>query len=136
MMQIKYRIIEIHPSEHQIVVRFYTDDLTEKMLATEVASDGTVLRCRTDLALDIPVPLQLGEYLHNFIARAAPVDFFDKRACIADPNIDTSMADALPLLNKEFVCEKEPSRLNPQRTQTMGTVLRKRPGNRIGVVEV
>jgi hypothetical protein len=55
-MNIKYKIVEVWPNDLVFVVRYYTDLITEEMLAVDDnrKPDGTPVRCRTDISLDIP----------------------------------------------------------------------------------
>lgn len=115
-MNIKYKIISVDPSEHTMVVRFYTDLLTEEKLASirnsdgspaEVDENGNILRCRTDMNIAIwQVPAPTGEELHQYILEHAPVAWFELQEKIANPNIDTSMAELLSKVGQEVVYEK------------------------------
>lgn len=100
-MAIKYRIVEMNPDEHQIVVRYYSDELPESSLASQVDADGNMTRCRTDYALTLPVPMPEGVALERMIANACPRQFFEIKAAVLDQNIDTSMSAIAPLLNVE-----------------------------------
>lgn len=102
-MQIKYRIIEVHPDEQQIVVRFYTAAMPEESLASQVDGEGKVLRCRTDVAISLPLPTPTGADLDALIMRACPAQFFRTKEAVADPATDTSLAAILPLVNVETV---------------------------------
>ena len=97
----KYKIIEINSDDHSIVVRFYTNKVTEADLAVQVDDKGNVLRCRTDFNIDLPVPPPTGPVLEKLILRYAPRDWLNKREAIADPMVDTSLAHLLPLLGVE-----------------------------------
>lgn len=97
---IKYKIVEVNPQEHSIVVRYYTDKITEQMLAVDVL-DGVIRRCRTDYSLDLPVPTPTGKVLHDFIAMRAPRDWLFAQEDVLDPAVDTSLSSILPLLNVE-----------------------------------
>ena len=44
---IKYKIVEVNEAEHSLVVRYYTDKITEESLAVDIL-DGVIRRCRTD----------------------------------------------------------------------------------------
>ena len=101
-MKVKYKIIEVYPDEHQIVVRYYTDLLTPEKLALECDENGQPLRCRTDFALTLPYPAPEGEALHKFIMSAAPVAWLAARQMVEDPSVDTSLAHITPLLGQEF----------------------------------
>lgn len=102
-MHIKMRIIEVHPEEHSIVVRYYSDKLTEEMLLVRNVDggisrreDGTPLRCRTDANLSIwQVPAPTGQALLDYIFRNSPPShaWFELQEKIADPAIDTSLAN-------------------------------------------
>ena len=69
---IKYKIIEVNPAGHSIVVRYYTNVVTEAFLATHVGSVGEILRGRTDYNLDLPVPTPNAADLDRIIMNAAP----------------------------------------------------------------
>lgn len=97
----KYKIIEINSDDHSIVVRFYTDKVTEADLAVQSDEKGAVLRARTDFNIDLPVPPPAGVALERLILRYAPMQWLDKREAIADPMVDTSLAFLLPLLGVE-----------------------------------
>lgn len=96
-MDIHYKIIEVNPNEHSIVVRYFTDTLTEEKLTTDPDNkyrldDGSPLRCRTDYFINLPVPAPTGEELEQFIMARAPVQWFDIHDKIIDPNVDTSLS--------------------------------------------
>lgn len=99
-MIIKYKIIELHPEQHSIVVRFYSDDITEEMLATQT-SQGKILRCRTDYNIDLPIPAPEGFELEKFIFSRAPTDWLELQVKVLDPNVDTSLSTLVPLIDKE-----------------------------------
>lgn len=105
---IKYKIVEIDETQHSIVVRYYTDKITEEMLAVDIL-DGVIRRCRTDYSLDLPVPAPTGTELHNFIALRAPKDWLFAQEDIINPDIDTSLTKLIPLLNVEVSIEQDPN---------------------------
>ena len=74
-MNIHYKIVELWPDDHLMVARYWTDVLTEEMLAGDANrnSDGTPVRCRTDVAINIPIPVPTGKELDVFIKRNAPL---------------------------------------------------------------
>lgn len=75
-MNIKYRVIEVHEKEHSFVVRYYTDLLTEDMLAIQKDGDGNVLRCRSDYSLTIFDPEATVEEIEKQIQMSAPAAWF------------------------------------------------------------
>lgn len=96
-MNIHYKIIELHPDVHSIIVRYYTDIVTEEHLATDKnvgaprRGDGTPARCLTDYNFNLPVPAPSEEELHKMLQAAAPVEYFKLQEKILDPDIDTSL---------------------------------------------
>lgn len=117
--QVKYRILEIDPTQHSIVVRFYTDKISEKDLATsyitdpngnlilETRSDGSPTRCQTDYNINIwQTPAPTEEDLKKIISSSAPYDWFNLKHSILDPTVDTSLSNVVALLDKEFVAIK------------------------------
>lgn len=89
-MQIKYKIIKTIPEEHQILVRFYSDECPESKLVSAWEADGVTPRSyRTDYLITLPVPVP--NDLEAFILRHCPVFWFDLQAKIADPATDTSL---------------------------------------------
>ena len=97
---IKYKIVEVDTNQHSIVVRFYTDKITEDLLATDVL-DGVIRRCRTDYSIDLPIPAPVGAALSDFILARAPKDWLENQEKIADPTVDTSMTDLASLIGVE-----------------------------------
>lgn len=109
-MNIKYKILSVDPNEHSMVVRFYTDTLTEEMLATYKNADGSAVReedgsiknCRTDYNINVwQVPAPTGADLESFIMSHAPVYWFDLQEKIHNPEIDTSMDAISSLVGEE-----------------------------------
>jgi hypothetical protein len=99
-IMIKYKIIETNTAEHSIVVRYYTDIITEAMLATDVV-DNVIRRCRTDYSFDLPVPAPTGTALHDFIVARAPTAWLQTQEDVLNPAIDTSLAAIIPLVGVE-----------------------------------
>ena len=99
-MNLKYKIIEIDEAQHSIVVRFYTDIVTETILATDIL-DGIIRRCRTDYSFDLPVPAPTGAALNDFINARAPIDWLKTQEDILNPNVDTSLSAVAALIGVE-----------------------------------
>lgn len=102
-MDIKYKIIELWPKDHLIVVRYYSEEFTELelMSSPQLKEDGTPVRCRTDVSISIPIPEPSKDELRNIIMRNCPLKFFETQKKIKDPLIDTTM----PLCNELFEIE-------------------------------
>jgi hypothetical protein len=109
-MNLKIKILSVDEAEQSVVARFYTDKITEQMLATQVDASGNVLRCRTDMNItfgDIanrPKGIAIDAYL---IKRFAPWQFLDMKERVADPAVNTSLADLIPLIGRERSTEVE-----------------------------
>jgi len=100
-MNIYYKIVEVWPQDHLIVVRYFTDTITENELASAPGTkpDGTPVRCRTDVSLSIPIPEPTEEELKKIILFNCPVEFFKTQEKLKDPEIDTSMSTYQAQLN-------------------------------------
>lgn len=102
-MHLKYKIVEVWPNDHTIVVRYYSDTLPESelMSAPGLREDGTPIRCRTDVSLSIPVPEPSEEELKKIILFNCPIGFFETQEKIKDPTVNTAMSVSTSLLNVE-----------------------------------
>ena len=116
-MNIHYRIIKVDPEAHGIVIRYFTDKVTEMDLANLYNEDGSVklnadgypVSTRTDVLMsiyDTPAPNQ--EELEKRIMINAPVDWLQLQEDIKDPNVDTKMTDARNLVgdSKSFTTDE------------------------------
>lgn len=101
-MNIHYRIVKVDPAAHGIVIRYFTDNVTEIDLANSFNEDGSVklnadgypLSTRTDILMsiyDTPAPSQ--EELEKRIMLSAPVDWLKLQEDIANPNVDTKLKE-------------------------------------------
>lgn len=107
-MNIHYKIVEVWPSDHLIVARFWTDIITEEMLNSNPSGeqrkeDGTPTRCRSDVAISIPIPAPEEKELKELILKNAPIDFLKTLESIQNPSIDTSMSSILALKDQTFM---------------------------------
>ena len=107
-MNVHYKIVEVWPQDHLIVARYWTDNISEDFLNSHPDNqnrmeNGSPLRCRTDVAISLPVPTPQGQELDNIILKNAPVDFLKTLESVKDPSVDTSMASILELKDKTFV---------------------------------
>jgi len=100
-MNIHYKIVELWPDDHLMVARYWTDVLTEEMLAGDAnrKEDGTPVRCRTDVAINIPIPVPSGEELDVFIKRNAPLGWLKMMEDVKNPDVDTDANHISSLLN-------------------------------------
>jgi hypothetical protein len=106
-MNLHYKIVEVWPSDHLIVVRYWTDDLSENFLASDLNRnpDGTPVRCRSDVSMTLPVPAPTGKELEDMIVRNAPIDWLKTLEKVKAPDIDTTMSEILKLKNNEIVVD-------------------------------
>jgi phosphoribosylformylglycinamidine (FGAM) synthase PurS component len=111
-MEVKFKIIDVDSSQHSMIVRYYTNLLTEDSLATSYNPDGTIARrsdgspqrCQTDYNFNIwqTDPPITEEQIKKIANDGAPYDWFKLRHDILDPQIDTSLNVVSNLLNTEF----------------------------------
>lgn len=118
-MNLHYKIVEVWPSDHLIVARYWTDVLSEEFLASDSnrKEDGTPVRCRSDVSLTLPIPTPTGKELEELIIRQAPLDWLKTLEKVQAPDIDTSMADILKLKGAQFTTDVSKI-LNPFDTLT------------------
>lgn len=75
-MNINYKIIEVYEDNRVMVVRYFTDVVTEQDLDVDpnTTGNGTPKRCKSDVSLSIPLPEPTEEELHKIILRNAPIN--------------------------------------------------------------
>jgi len=106
MSNIHYKIVDKFPDEHQILVRYYSDDLPESSLVSEWAKDGiTPSRYRTDYLITLPVPTPTGSDLEKIILQNCPIWWFEVKKNILDESKDTSL-DSI-ILNRVSTLSKD-----------------------------
>jgi len=93
-MNIHYKIVEVWPNDHLIVVRYWTDLLSEEFLASDSnrKEDGTPVRCRSDVSLTLPVPAPTGDALEKLILANIPMVWLQTLENVQDPNVNTDMS--------------------------------------------
>jgi hypothetical protein len=113
-MNIHYKIVEVWPNDHLIVVRYWTDLLSEEFLASDSnrKEDGSPVRCRSDSSLTLPVPTPTGKELEELIVRNAPLEWLKTLEKVQTPEVDTSMSDILKLKDTQFTADVSKT-LNP-----------------------
>lgn len=122
-MTVKFRILNKDLDQHSVVVRYYTDYLTEDDLATsftidpngnkiiEKGPDGKPLRCQTDYNINIwnVQATQSGADSNNiieYLVRSAPFDWFDLRQSVMNVEVDTNMSAIDSLMGIEYLADK------------------------------
>ena len=100
-MKLKYKILKIDEKEHSLLVRYYTDIITEDFLANAFdetgkiikESDGSPKLCRTDTHFNIwETPSPSLEELEKTIISSAPLEWLKLQEKIKNPEIDTSLS--------------------------------------------
>lgn len=108
-MNIHYRILKVDPAAHGMVVRYFTDIVTEMDLANSfddngsirTNSDGYPLSTRTDVLLSIyDTPTPTREEIEKRIMLNAPVDWLKLQEDIKNPDVDTKMSDIRDLVGE------------------------------------
>lgn len=100
-MNLKFKIVRLDLAQHAMVVRYYTDLLTEDMLCTYRAPSGEIVTCATDYNFNLPIPAPSGQELLDFIEQRAPVDWLATKEAVLDPQTDTSMSALQTLVGQE-----------------------------------
>ena len=99
-MNIQYRIVKVDPESHGVVIRYFTDKLTETDLASSFNEDGSVklnadgypVSTRTDVMMSIyDTPTPSSEEVEKRIMMNAPVDWLKIQEDIKNPDVDTKM---------------------------------------------
>jgi|TARA_R110000824_G_scaffold8157_2_gene36971 hypothetical protein len=100
-MDIKYKIIKVTPADHGIVVRFYSDTVSEEDLAIRdpatgeitLDADGNIESCRTDFSITLwATPTLTGEALEEKIWSHAPTQWLELLGKVSDASVDTSLS--------------------------------------------
>lgn len=96
-MNLHYKIVEVWPQDHLVVVRFWTDVLSEEFLASNDIrkEDGTPERCRSDVSITLPIPTPSGKELEDLLISYAPLEWLKTLEKVHAPDIDTSMEEIL-----------------------------------------
>ena len=86
-MQIKYKIIAVYPETRTIVVRYYTDTVSEEDLVLYKDPDGKIISCKTDVSISIPTPTPEGSNLEALLVKYFPASKFEviEGTVIVDP---------------------------------------------------
>lgn len=119
-MEIKFKILEIDNNQHSIVVRYFTDYFTEDNLASSFTTDqsgqpvidrrpdGSPIRCQTDYNINIwkAVPTPTEKDIIAAAQQGAPYDWFNLKYDVINPNVDTTLSNAIPLIGNVFTCTK------------------------------
>lgn len=99
-MEVFYRILSIDENESSIVVRYWTDQLSEKELSVDPNEENDQpTTCRTDYNLNIKADMSEAE-LHDFIVSCAPTNWFALKHDVKDPEVDTSFNQVKPLVGQ------------------------------------
>lgn len=96
-MNLHYKIVEVWPQDHLVVIRYWTDALSEEFLASNDIrkEDGTPERCRSDVSVTLPIPLPTGKELEDLLISYAPLEWLKTLEKVQAPEIDTSMEEVL-----------------------------------------
>jgi hypothetical protein len=109
-MNLHYRIVKVDPASHGVLIRYWTDIVTEMDLAgprnpdgtPQLNADGYPLATQTDVFMSLyDTPTPSPEELDARIKMQAPVDWLRLQENIKDNNVDTSMDNIRPLTGEE-----------------------------------
>jgi hypothetical protein len=106
-MNIHYKVIEVWPNDHQIVVRYTTDLVSEEDVVLQRDENENIVRCSTDVPITLPIPTPAGEALEKLIMNNAPVNFLKIKESIIDPEIETGDLSSLLNVSNTKVLEED-----------------------------
>lgn len=89
-MKLFWQIREKHPDQHSIVVRYFSDEISENDLSVDgnVDEKGKPIRCRTDFNITLPVnPPPTRESIQALIEAHAPYSFFQTLSAVRNNKI-------------------------------------------------
>jgi hypothetical protein len=102
-MILKFKIVSVDENEGSIVVRYYTDSMTEDDLANSFdeygeiirSEDGSPVRCRTDVNISLfdlnKTQNPSVDDIKNIILRIAPLEWFQLQEKMNDPEAKTNL---------------------------------------------
>lgn len=118
-MKINYRILEVEEENHSITVRYFTDILTEELLASVFNDDGSIridangrpIRCSTDYSITIYEDLCPSEdIIIGKIMDSAPTQFLYIKEQNYVNNTSTNLSNVYSLLNVTKAFEQDVNR--------------------------
>jgi len=121
-MEIKYRILSVDKNEHSLIIRYYTDILTEEILTSYFGDDGKPViddsgkpvRCRTDYNLSLWKTVYTEEELHDYIKQCAPAAWFKVLHFVKEINEPITHLNYIDsIIGKEHVFEPEVVSVKP-----------------------
>jgi hypothetical protein len=141
-MNLKLKIVRADTAEHSVLIRSFTDKVTEAMLAQrnpvtgdiDKMADGSPVATRTDLFVNLPVPMPTGDALNKWLldnhgnhCRA----WLGLQEKIADPGIDTAMAGIEAHVGRALDAP-EPKIVSPDASAPLELRARREAGRQIG----
>jgi hypothetical protein len=125
-MNIHYKVIEVWPNDHQIVVRYTTDLVSEEDVVLERDENESIIRCRTDVPITLPIPAPTGEALEKLIMNNAPVDFLRTKESVIDPEIETGDLSSLLNVSNTKLLEEDPYLTDEEIKKVVNSIVVKR----------
>ena len=113
-IKIYYKILEVNHIDNTILVRYYTDFLSEDELDAlpseqQKREDGTPFRCRTDSNLSIWDHIKTEEDIHNHIIQCAPIEWFKIQKKVKEgeinPILDIMYSQKDQVFNKQVAID-------------------------------
>lgn len=103
-MNLHYKIIEIYPDDNLVVVRYWTDMLSQQDLASDsrLNEHDEPVRCRSDVSVTLPIPTPADQELDDLLVRSAPFEWLKMMEKVKDPEVDTSLEGIYQLHHKVF----------------------------------
>ena len=116
-MQIYYRILSLNEREGSILVRYWSDEMSERELSSKAPGEetsDTPEHCRTDINYNIFDQKMTQDQLHDFLMDGAPEDWLGMKGRIKNPTVDTSLSQLKGMVGvNKLVEKKKPPKLPP-----------------------
>lgn len=104
---IYYRILSMDEAEGSIIVRYWSDEMSEQELSI-IPGDtaATPVNCRTDTNLNIFDAKMTQDELHEFLVGGAPAEWLSMKGRIKDQKTDTSLPQIRSMIGVTKAAEK------------------------------
>lgn len=116
-MKVRYRVLDFNKEENTMEVRFFTDVITEDMLADHFDNEGNIVytehgypeRCRTDMNISINNLNPTKKYILETIRNCAPSQWLNTKEDILKGVVTTNLDEVKKLIdNNVYSFDWEP----------------------------
>ena len=104
-MNINYKIIEVYEDNRVMVVRYFTDVVTEQDLDVDpnTTGNGTPKRCKSDVSLSIPLPEPTEEEFNAEIKKAQDKSEGKDKAEVAKASVQAVKNEEVEVIDADEI---------------------------------